>query len=1270
MVSVLLTYYSKCEICKQNLEDKYLNIYNGHPNNAVDEHIALIDEKLSFCTGHKNINQTGLRAAYKITLFNVYCKNGHLCPFDSGLVNKDMGIYISGYLKPMYCNNQSRISDAVSTKDIGPIVHWFIADFISCQEVTVVLSTSLGEYYLMQPSTDYKPFMISVGEKIFLCKIVIESLLNDPCTKYEELLNKFKAIPMPQSFSGFIEDFLIYNAQFICEQIVLFDEAATSEESLLINAPCIKFLIDLAGITIQKDFKKTKIYPHSQNDNWLSKLRCKYNKFSSIKLTTTQQVQDILESIIPIQQNNISNKRLLKCKRSVKTCKMCLKIDCDECSVCNFDNPGTSNQVYINYQCQKMKIVSASLDSNYKYSTNSKSIGRKSEPNKKIHRKLKKNKSIIMTWVGEPILSSKGDFYDAVIINSEMIKRNDYIFIDPIDPSVPMQVIKVRYLWESKLGNKMLHGTWLWRGTETILGEMSLPRELFLVDECQDVPLKFVQSKANVVILQFSSKNIDNESIAGIIKKNNKSLFCQKRYDHVSARFENILPDLEAPQEKEHCFCSTCTRNSLTNQYKTPQLFEKLEEMSDSVKIKFGMVKYLGEEFRIGTAVYLKPKTLGFKYLINNKKYLQNFKKKIIDEKQYPEFYRKFNDKDKNSKFDIPEPFDIGYITSIYSTSKSKLLASINLYITVKKLYRPENTHASESLKRNSDINILYWSEEECDVQFRCVIGKCYLTYLKNLYHSIEEWSAMGPNRFYFAESYDSKKKQFLEPPLQARKIGKNIKTDRYMKSRNNKIDHSKVVIYPQITKKLKILDIFSGCGGLSEGLKLSGVAESQWAVENDEAAANAYRLNNLNALIFTTDCNTFLKKVINGETTLDGQKLPQKGEVDLLCGGPPYQEFNSMNSFNSTAYSLFTNSFIITCISFCNYYKPRFFIMENIRNFVSFKKTTILKLTLSCLVQMGYQCTFGILQVGNYGIPQTQKRMILLAAAAGEILPKFPSPLHVFNKSTSQLYVDIDDKKYYSLKELHNSAPYRAITVYDALSDLPKIVSGNDEVVMQYSSKPITHFQRKMRRNTGNELVTLNDHICKYLGPLVEARMRYVPTKVGSDWRDLPNISVRLSDGSYIDKLIYKYNNNKSEFISSTGILRGVCTCCENKPCNVEDKQVNTLIPWCLSHTANENNNWAGLYGRIEWDRFFSASITNPEPMGKQGRILHPEQPRVVSVRECARSQGFSDNFRFYGSIQDKHKQIGNAVPPPLGAAIGNEIRKSLSFKEMNILY
>ena len=46
---------------------------------------------------------------------------------------------------------------------------------------------------------------------------------------------------------------------------------------------------------------------------------------------------------------------------------------------------------------------------------------------------------------------------------------------------------------------------------------------------------------------------------------------------------------------------------------------------------------------------------------------------------------------------------------------------------------------------------------------------------------------------------------------------------------------------------------------------------------------------------------------------------------------------------------------------------------------------------------------------------------------------------------------------------------------------------------------------------------------------------------------------------------------------------------------------------------------------------------------MGKQGRVLHPDQHRLVSVRECARSQGFPDTYKFYGTALDKHRQVIN---------------------------
>jgi hypothetical protein len=76
---------------------------------------------------------------------------------------------------------------------------------------------------------------------------------------------------------------------------------------------------------------------------------------------------------------------------------------------------------------------------------------------------------------------------------------------------------------------------------------------------------------------------------------------------------------------------------------------------------------------------------------------------------------------------------------------------------------------------------------------------------------------------------------------------------------------------------------------------------------------------------------------------------------------------------------------------------------------------------------------------------------------------------------------------------------------------------------------------------------------------------------------------------------------------LSKTGSMRGVCPCASNP--NIMDckdyRQENTIIPWFLPHTANRNNNWQGVFGRLEYQGQFQTTITNPELLGKQVSAL-----------------------------------------------------------------
>ena len=99
-------------------------------------------------------------------------------------------------------------------------------------------------------------------------------------------------------------------------------------------------------------------------------------------------------------------------------------------------------------------------------------------------------------------------------------------------------------------------------------------------------------------------------------------------------------------------------------------------------------------------------------------------------------------------------------------------------------------------------------------------------------------------------------------------------------------------------------------------------------------------------------------------------------------------------------------------------------------------------------------------------------------------------------------------------------------------------------------------------------------------------------------------------------------------------------------------------MFIWSLCNTGTNHNHWSGLYSRVHWDSYFSTTVTNIHPDGKQGRVIHPEENRLLSVRELARSQGFPDSANFCGNMNAQYKQIGNAVPPPLGYALGISIK------------
>lgn len=106
------------------------------------------------------------------------------------------------------------------------------------------------------------------------------------------------------------------------------------------------------------------------------------------------------------------------------------------------------------------------------------------------------------------------------------------------------------------------------------------------------------------------------------------------------------------------------------------------------------------------------------------------------------------------------------------------------------------------------------------------------------------------------------------------------------------------------------------------------------------------------------------------------------------------------------------------------------------------------------------------------------------------------------------------------------------------------------------------------------------------------------------------------------------------------------------------------------LSRHENARTKYKAVYQRLDADMFFSTALTTVLPNAKGGQVLHPSQKRILTVRECARAQGFPDNYEFVSvnkekmskAINDQFRQIGNAVPIPLALALGKAFGGAMS--------
>jgi DNA (cytosine-5)-methyltransferase 1 len=224
----------------------------------------------------------------------------------------------------------------------------------------------------------------------------------------------------------------------------------------------------------------------------------------------------------------------------------------------------------------------------------------------------------------------------------------------------------------------------------------------------------------------------------------------------------------------------------------------------------------------------------------------------------------------------------------------------------------------------------------------------------------------------------------------------------------------------------LSAIDLFSGCGGLSLGLKDAGFRVVA-AVEIEPKAQATYRLNHSDVHLYGQDIRkldpvAILRKV--------GLKL---GDLDLLAGCPPCQGFSRLRTKNQrTAVEDDRNNLVFDFLRFVEAMRPKTVMLENVPALGRDSRFEELRLRLDAL---GYQSVVQILDAADYCVPQRRKRLIMLASLVHA--PQVAEPCKT-RVTVRQALAGVGARSR-TLDKLHAFPEQRSQAVRDLIALIPK---------------------------------------------------------------------------------------------------------------------------------------------------------------------------------------------------------------------------------------
>lgn len=406
--------------------------------------------------------------------------------------------------------------------------------------------------------------------------------------------------------------------------------------------------------------------------------------------------------------------------------------------------------------------------------------------------------------------------------------------------------------------------------------------------------------------------------------------------------------------------------------------------------------------------------------------------------------------------------------------------------------------------------------------------------------------------------------------------------------------------------EKINIIDLFSGCGGLSDGFEQTGKYHTLACVDWEKPTCETlikrlhdrWGYDNASEIVLHYDIqktDSLIEGWENDQNYITGPGLDKivsksRKDVDVIIGGPPCQAYSMAGRIrdeNRMNYD-YRNYLFESYLKVVDHYKPKLFVFENVPGMLSAKPggVSIVDRITKSFHKIGYDITSNLrdnalVDCTEYGIPQSRKRMVIIGV----------------NRSLAKAQTKDVLSDFYNNIFPKFKSPKR--TVKDAIGDLPKL----------YPLSELVAANRKKHSHKAASDHTANNHI---------------PRK--HNIRDIDIFRILALD----------IQSGKNKYATT-----------------------NTLKQLYYERTGKKSN--VHKYHVLKWDK---PSNTIPAHLYKDGlRHIHPdpEQARSITVREAARLQSFDDDFIFTGSMTDQYKMIGNAVPPKFAKAIAEAVSELL---------